>query len=332
MGEYDTLLVNTYLFGIVTFQFATYYGSSESNSILITVLLLFLNDSVHFCRIYMAWFLLPDAEDPRSVENYTNPEILLIAPWPYPFTCHKRSYCCDSLYITFWAFRLYRLTGKLYLYVGLMIGAVTVFGLGITTGNQGALSFYAWIIHEVLKLIVLKPIIITWLVGQTVMDLFLTSSLSYVLYRSRTGFRTTDSVINQLIRGTIQTGVFSSMFAPSSFSSPTTNLYGMFAMPVGRIYTNTLMDTLISREKLKESLTSEPIDVTSTVIIRMGKSRQTYDNSVPSQIPVVNIRRGVYSETGEATEMNRLDSADRKHQSLEHDSGSEMPWAPGFKV
>ncbi len=66
----------------------------------------------------------------------------------------------------------------------------------------------------------------------------------------------------------------------------------------------------------------------------MGKSRQSYDDSVPSQIPVVNIRRGVYSETDEATEMNRLDSADRKHQSLEHDSesGGEMPWAPGFKL
>ncbi|KAK0219938.1 hypothetical protein IW262DRAFT_1381391 [Armillaria fumosa] len=332
MGEYDTLLgtllvgifFNTYLFGIVTFQFATYYGSKHKDPlwIRITVLLLFLNDSVHSAGvIYMAWFY--------CVENYTNPEILLIAPWPYPFTVISEAIAAILVH-HFLGFRLYRLTGKLYLYVGLMICAVTVFGLGITTGVK------AWIIHEVLKLIVLKPIIITWLVGQTVMDLFLTSSLSFVLYRSRTGFRATDSVINQLIRGTIQTGVFSSIFALALLvcylSSPTTNLYGMFAMPVGRIYTNTLMDTLISREKLKESLTSEPIDVTSTVIIRMGKGRQTCDTSVPSQIPVVNIRRGVYSETEEATEMNRLDSADRKHQSLEHDSRSEMPWAPGFKV
>ncbi|SJL11355.1 uncharacterized protein ARMOST_14758 [Armillaria ostoyae] len=262
----------------------------------------------------------------RSVENYTNPEILLIAPWPYPFTVISEAIAAILVH-HFLGFRLYRLTGKLYLYVGLMICAVTVFGLGITTGVK------AWIIHEVLKLIVLKPIIITWLVGQTVMDLFLTSSLSFVLYRSRTGFRTTDSVINQLIRGTIQTGVFSSIFAVAllDVGSPTTNLYGMFAMPVGRIYTNTLMDTLISREKLKETLTSEAIDITSTVIIRMGKGRQRYDDSVPSQIPVVNIRRDVYSETDEATEMNRLDSADRKHQSLEHDSGGEM-WASGFKV
>ncbi|KAK0454076.1 uncharacterized protein EV420DRAFT_1481792 [Desarmillaria tabescens] len=247
-------------------------------------------------------------QGPQSIENYTNPEILLIAPWPYPFTPISEAIAAILVH-NFLGFRLYRMTGKLYLYVGVMICAVTVFGFGIATGVR------AWIIHE-------------------------------------TGFRTTDSVIYQLIRGTIQTGVFSSIFALAllicylsialsvtvfpaftrPIGSPATNLYGMFAMPVGRIYTNTLMDTLISREKLKESLSSEPIDVTSTVIIRMDKGRQRSGDSVPGQIPVVNIRRGVYSET-DATEMNRLDSADRKRQTLEHDSEGEM-WASasGFKL
>lgn len=164
--------------------------------------------------------------------------------------------------------------------------------------------------------------------------LFLTSMLSFVLYRSRTGFKTTVSIINQLIRGTIQTGVFSSIFPMAVLicylSSPVTNLYGMFAMPCGCIYTNTLMDTLMPRKKLKETLTSEPIDVTSTVIIRMVKGRQRSHNSVPNQIPVVNVQRGIYSGMG-ATEMNRLDSTNRKHQPFD-DHEDENMWASGLKL
>jgi hypothetical protein len=66
--------------------------------------------------------------------------------------------------------------------------------------------------------------------------------LSYILSRSRTGFRKTDTIINRLIRGAIQTGLFASLFALADLFSfvllPGTNFYAMFAYPIGRIYTN----------------------------------------------------------------------------------------------
>ena len=66
--------------------------------------------------------------------------------------------------------------------------------------------------------------------------------LSYVLSRSRTGFRRTDTIINRLIRGAIQTGLFASVFALADLFSfvlhRETYLYAMFAYPIGRIYTN----------------------------------------------------------------------------------------------
>jgi hypothetical protein len=66
--------------------------------------------------------------------------------------------------------------------------------------------------------------------------------LTFVLAQARTGFRSTDIVINRLIRGVIQTGVFASIFSLGNLiaflTSPTTNLCGMFAIPIGRIYTN----------------------------------------------------------------------------------------------
>jgi thioester reductase-like protein len=66
--------------------------------------------------------------------------------------------------------------------------------------------------------------------------------LTYILSRSRTGFRKTDTIINRLIRGAIQTGLFASIFALADLFSfvlhGDTNLYAMFAFPIGRIYTN----------------------------------------------------------------------------------------------
>ena len=72
----------------------------------------------------------------------------------------------------------------------------------------------------------------------------LTSTVTLVIAfsRWRGGFRKTDSVINRLIRGAVQTGLFTSLFAISDLITfltlPGTDLYAMFGFPIGRIYTN----------------------------------------------------------------------------------------------
>ena len=67
-------------------------------------------------------------------------------------------------------------------------------------------------------------------------------TLGFLLWRAKTGFSKTDTVLNRLIRGAIQTGLFAAIFAAGDLITflrvPTTNFYGMFAIPIGRIYTN----------------------------------------------------------------------------------------------
>jgi hypothetical protein len=67
-------------------------------------------------------------------------------------------------------------------------------------------------------------------------------TLVIVFSRSRTGFRKTDSVLKRLIRGAIQTGLFAGLFSIADLITfialPNTDLYAMFATPIGRIYTN----------------------------------------------------------------------------------------------
>ena len=126
----------------------------------------------------------------------------------------------------------------------------------------------------------INNIVIAWLSGQVAADIMITgksvccfsfrlaSSLTLLIYcyiflklvitvvlttifaRSKTGIRRTDSVLNRLIRGTIQTGLFASIFSLGDLLTfltlPDTNLYGMFAIPIGRIYTNVSTCTVFS--------------------------------------------------------------------------------------
>jgi hypothetical protein len=93
---------------------------------------------------------------------------------------------------------------------------------------------------------------------RVVVDTFITTTLVTVFARSRTGFRKTDSVLNRLIRGAIQTGLFAGIFSVCNLITfvvlPNTTLYGMFAIPIGRVYTNTLLDTLLIRESFRAEM------------------------------------------------------------------------------
>uniref|UniRef100_A0A0W0F0W8 DUF6534 domain-containing protein n=1 Tax=Moniliophthora roreri TaxID=221103 RepID=A0A0W0F0W8_MONRR len=131
--------------------------------------------------------------------------------------------------------------------------------------NPGSLQFVSWVIPFTAATTAVAALIAQIFLGhrlafQTAADLLITASLTIVLSRSRTGFRRTDSIINRLIRGAIQTGFFVSIFALGDLFSflflEQTNWYAFFAFPIGRIYTNTMLDTLNSRRTIKQTVSS----------------------------------------------------------------------------
>ncbi|TFK37449.1 hypothetical protein BDQ12DRAFT_724281 [Crucibulum laeve] len=111
-----------------------------------------------------------------------------------------------------------------------------------------------------------------WLVLQTATDLILNGLLIYILARQRTGVQRTDTVLKRLIRGAVQSGLFVTVFAMGDLFSfrfrSATNLYAMFAYPIGRVYTNTLMDTLNTRVNLR-AIMDTTIDMDATSAFHM---------------------------------------------------------------
>lgn len=254
MGDYDltvgTLLIgiffNTYLYGLVSYQFAAYHraGYDDGKLVKLMILFLFLLDTFHSgAVIYMAWYYV--------VTNYNNPDVLSIELWPYMFTPIGTALSA-LLTQTFLAVRIWRF-GRSRILIGI-IGALAVpcFVLGMACGIK------AWNIKYMAQMVSITNLATAWLVSQVTVDTIVTVSMTYMLSKSRTGFQKTDNVINRLIRGAVQTGLFAGIFSLGDMITfllwPETNLYGMFAIPIGRIYTNTLLDTLLSRHDLRDQM------------------------------------------------------------------------------
>lgn len=149
---------------------------------------------------------------------------------------------------------VHKLTKDMRLVVVIVSFSVVAFVFGVYSGiRSGIISewvylidafhvLFFWLENRVKNFAPLKPFVICWLGFQTAADLSLTGVLSFVLLRSKTGFGKTDSIINRMIRGAVQTGLFASIFALGDLFSfvlhQDTLLYAMFAYPIGRIYTN----------------------------------------------------------------------------------------------
>ncbi|KAJ7126245.1 hypothetical protein C8R44DRAFT_122790 [Mycena epipterygia] len=237
------ILFNTFLYGLVLAQFLTYFNTKSNDPLWIQAVVwsLLLTDTVHSAvEIYAAWQI--------GVDDFGNYASFATVSWAIPFTAVATSVAAIITQL-FLAYRVLFLTKRKVL-VGI-IGVSSILGLvfGCIAGIMSG------IIKEVAKFRSIVPFVVLWLSFQSASDFLITTSLIASLVRSRTGFRKTDTIINRLIRGAIETGTFASAFALADLFSfvffRTTNMYAMFAFPIGRIYTNTLLHTLNARADLR---------------------------------------------------------------------------------
>jgi len=96
-----------------------------------------------------------------------------------------------------------------------------------------------------------EPAVLVWLVSSAVADVLITSSLSLNLYHRKTGIRTTDDLLDRIIRLTIQTGLVTTTVAIAElvvYSTTTTTLFCLFDFVLAKLYSNSLLSTLNARE------------------------------------------------------------------------------------
>ncbi|KAJ7151917.1 hypothetical protein C8R43DRAFT_1004654 [Mycena crocata] len=256
MGEFDqtigfTLLgvtINTYLTGVIMSQFFTYWTSKYQDPWWTRSLVAFLfivNATQAAAVIYMSWFY--------CVTNFANSGVVAISLWPYPFTALTTAVLA-LVNQTFQSWRIYIFTKSKILVGSLLVTALATCGIG------AAAAIESWIFSELAKLVALQPIVEANLALQCAVDVLIAAIMSIMFSRSRTSFAKTDRVINRLIRTAVQSGFFTAVFALGTLLSfrfsPGTYMIALFALPIGRIYTHTMMDHFISRDQLRDMLSN----------------------------------------------------------------------------
>jgi len=90
-----------------------------------------------------------------------------------------------------------------------------------------------------------------WLITSSSADVLITATLYFTLSRRKTGFRSTDVMINRILRLTLQTGMWTLVFAMAEvilflvYGKTTANFAIDF--PLSKLYTNALLSTLNAR-------------------------------------------------------------------------------------
>ncbi|KAJ7112660.1 hypothetical protein C8R44DRAFT_985081 [Mycena epipterygia] len=260
MGDFDNtigytllgVMINTYLAGILTSQFFTYWNAKYMDpwwTRALVVFLLIINATQAAAVVYMSWFY--------CVTNFANPQVVanLVVPWPYPFNALTTTVLALVNH-TFQSWRIYMFTKSKILVAFILVAALTTFGTGIAVAIQSA----TLISSEIASIATLQSIIEANLALQCGVDVLIAIILSIMFSGSKTNFTPMDKVLNRLIRTAIQSGCFTGIFALGTLLSfhfsPETYTLALFFLPIGRIYTHTMMDHFVGREELRSILSS----------------------------------------------------------------------------
>ncbi|RPD72800.1 hypothetical protein L226DRAFT_147466 [Lentinus tigrinus ALCF2SS1-7] len=299
------VLLNCFVYGIVFLHWIQYTlgRNRDSRHLKGLVHWCFFLDTVHSGAVlWMLWNY--------AVDNFANYDFLTTTLWPVSATPLFVALVSTPIQHLF-AWRIKQFTHTWWIF-GLLSGlSAASLGVGVVAAAEGLRR------HDIQSSHRLIPLIDAWLGAGMVCDILLAVLLYSHLWRSKTGFRSTDTVIGRLMRSSVETTALSALFCIlylSTFSAlPKTTFSVIFAMPLGRIYTGTLLSTLNSRSTLREelfgvsSINNDPLGDAFHISERMRR--------MPTEV-AINVEQEIQMEQVEEVDFKQL----RKSRALRKDS------------
>ncbi|EJC99557.1 uncharacterized protein FOMMEDRAFT_142771 [Fomitiporia mediterranea MF3/22] len=245
------VVVNALVFGICVMQLIAYFLSEFKDNWWILGMLcwIYAIDTFQVCTsVSMLWHY--------TVTNFANPISLAFAPWEYATVPVFSSIAPVPIHF-FMAYRIMRFSRSKLLFVYIAALSLGQAVLACAGAAQG-------LTHTTIQShIMLVPTEVAWIILSILCDLSISGLLLYYLSRSRTGFERTDSIISRICTTIIKASVPGTILCILDLcflmTMPDNNLHYMFLLPVGRLYTNTVLCTLNERRRLRshlENLTS----------------------------------------------------------------------------
>ncbi|KAF8138663.1 hypothetical protein EV363DRAFT_539123 [Boletus edulis] len=283
-STYGALLIGVVaagvLYGCTFVQTWTYFTHYPSDRLYIKLIVAsaFVADTTHQILItHTAYTYL--------VTNWGVSEELSNVVWSLPLQTFFNGYTTFCVQC-FLAMRIYKLSNRSL--VGTVSVMVLVVAQFIVVLVYGSKTMYLHTFAQAVPLRgLVKSINITTALGDFIIALF----LCILLQRSRTGFRKSDMIINQLIMFSIKTGLLTSLCALASLICisvwPNAFYYMAFYFCVGRLYCNSLLAVLNARKKLRSESQHEAISLCQATQ-RLGTSSMlgTTSKHIPGNISI----------------------------------------------
>ncbi|KAJ7583662.1 hypothetical protein C8J56DRAFT_1055403 [Mycena floridula] len=231
------------LYGVTCVQTFIFFRSERKNSPVVNYLIaiLWFLDTIHLAFVIHPLYYY-------MVTNYTNPASLAHIPTiPAGIILTATT---DTLVRLFFTFRVWRLSGEnrwltLPLLFSVLMVEVSGIGYGIKAlihPSYHQLGQIAYLLYGAFSFSVLD-------------DFWIAATLCYYLRKSRSGIRTTDSLLSVLMAYTINTGIITTIFELTCFityaAMPNNYIFLAFYFPLSKLFLNALLASLNARSSLK---------------------------------------------------------------------------------
>ncbi|KAN0127838.1 hypothetical protein V8E53_014343 [Lactarius tabidus] len=229
------LVISILLFGITVCQTWIYfwqYSQRDPKPLRFFVLVLLLLDTFHtiLCIYSVYWYL---------ILNFGNVENLEYNVWTMNVTINS---FVDYLVQLFYARRLYIVSKSIIIPTIIVLLGTNCLAFGfVFTARSSALRVFS-------RYNSLIGITCIGLGSSVVADILIAFSMCWYLYHKRTGFARTDSMIMTLMSYSINSGLL---------TCTNSMIWEIFFWPMGKIYANSLLAMLNSRDHLRERSTTD---------------------------------------------------------------------------
>ncbi|EIM84417.1 uncharacterized protein STEHIDRAFT_100468 [Stereum hirsutum FP-91666 SS1] len=241
--------LNILLYGVSVSQLYIYYGNYQRDKpwMRVFICILFLADTVNTAFDMQLNYA-------ALINHFGDNDFIQTATWVFQ-TDPAMTGIIGMMVQVFFAWRIKVLSGSLW--AALLIGLFAVLECLAGIGTAIAVGF----VPKFFDFQIFKPAVVIWLACSALCDCLITLVLVLYLRKHKSGFVATDSIIDKIIRLTVQTGAVTSIVAVTDlilFLASPAGLHLAFNFPLSKFYTNSLLSSLNARGGWAYSSSSQP--------------------------------------------------------------------------
>ncbi|KAN0141832.1 hypothetical protein V8E53_000294 [Lactarius tabidus] len=245
------LLASTALLGLTAAQTWIYYRNyGERDSKLLKYFIAFVTfmDAIHtyLCTYVVYWYL---------IRNFGNVENLDIVMWALSSQVPV-GINVNAVVQLYYAKRVYAVSQSLIFPVIIVVLVVVFVALGIFFTERGAVLNRLSLFHS------LTWAMCTGMIASAVADLLIAVLMCWYLFRKKTGFARTDSIITTLMAYSINSGLVTAILAGTMaitfLVSPSSMIWMAVYWLMSKCYVNSLLAMLNSRDYLRDRSAASP--------------------------------------------------------------------------